>query len=129
LLRLSLKRLDRHAGKRGNGNLLEVGQCQLLHRRAIAVKQFQDGVERRDLRQFGLRLDQGRNLFQAVHDLGIHRMLDPERAVLIERGDAFLGRDKLRATGFRGRFDKIHNDLFGPAIVPRRKRVLRVSSR
>ena len=51
LLRLSLKRLDRHAGQRDNGNLLEVGQCELLHRRAIAVKQFQHGIERRDVRQ------------------------------------------------------------------------------
>ena len=29
-------------------------------------------------------------------------MLDPERAVLIEGGDAFLGRDELRAARFRG---------------------------
>ena len=58
---------------------------------AIAVKQFQDGVERRDVRQFGLRLDQGRNLLQAIHHLGIDRMLDPQRAVLIKRGNALLG--------------------------------------
>jgi hypothetical protein len=45
-------------------------------------------------------------------------MLNPERAVLIKRGDAFLWRHKLRASGFRGRFDKTHNGLFGPAIVP-----------
>jgi len=47
----------------------------------------------------------------------VHRVLNPERAVLIKRGDAFLVRHKLRAAGFRGRFDKIHNGLFGPAIV------------
>ena len=64
---------------------------QLLHRRAIAVKQFQDGIERRDIGQFGLRLDQVGNALQAIHHLGIHRMLHPQRAVLIERGKAFLG--------------------------------------
>ncbi len=33
-------------------------------------------------------------------------MLDPERAVLVEGGDAFLGRDKIRAAGFGGGFDR-----------------------
>ena len=56
-LHLGLKRLDRDVGDRGHPNLLEVRQCQFLHRRAIAVKQLQDGIERRDVRQFGLRLD------------------------------------------------------------------------
>ena len=123
LLRLSLKRLDRHAGQRGNGNLLEVGQCQLLHRGAIAVKQFQDGVERRDVRQFGLRLDQGRNLLQAIHHLRIHWMLDPQCAVLIERGNPRLGRHELRAALSRGRLDEFDDSLFGRAVVPRSQRV------
>ena len=123
LLRLGLKRLDRHAGHRGNANLLDVGQCQLLHRRAIAVKQFQDGVERRDVRQFGLRLDQGRDLLQAIHHLRIDRMLDPQRAVLIKRGNALLGRYELRAALGCSRLDEFHDGLFGRSVVPRSQRV------
>jgi hypothetical protein len=124
LLRLSLKRLDRHAGQRGHGNLLEVRQCQFLHRRAIAVKQFQDGVERRDVRQLGLRLDQRRNLLQAIHHLRIDRMLDPQRAVLIKRGNALLGRYELRAALGCRRLDEFKNSLFSRTVIPRRKRVL-----
>ena len=45
----------------------------------------------------GFALTNVRHALQAIHHLGIHRMLDPQRAVLIERGDSFLGRDKLRA--------------------------------
>ena len=123
LLHLGLKRLDRDVGDRGNANLLDVGQCQLLHRRAIAVKQFQDGVERRDLRQFGLRLDQGGNLLQAIHHLRIHRMLDPQRAVLIKRGNALLGRHELRAALSCSRLDEFYDGLFGRAVVPRSQRV------
>ena len=123
LFHLGLKRLDRHAGNRGKANLLEVGQCQLLHRRAITVKQFQDGVERRDLRQFGLRLDQGRNPLQAIHHLRIHWMLDPQRAVLIKRGNALLGRHELRAALSCSRLDEFKDGLFGRAVVPRSQRV------
>ena len=50
-------------------------------------------------------------------------MLDPERAVLIEGGDAFLGRDKLRAALSRGRLDEFHDSLLGRTVVPRSQRV------
>ena len=87
------------------------------------MKQFQDNVERRDVRQFGLRLDQGRNLLQAIHHLGIHRMLDPQRAVLIKRGNALLGRHELRAALGRSRLDEFYDGLFGRSVVPRSQRV------
>ena len=47
------------------------------------------------------------------HHLRIHRMLDPERAVLIERGDAFRGRDKVGRAFFR-HFDKLDDGFSSP---------------
>ena len=83
------------------------------------------GLERLDLRQFRLRLDQRRDALQAIHHLRIHRMLDPQRAVLIERGDALLGRHELRA-GLLGRgLDEFHDGLLGRAVVPRSQRSVR----
>ena len=65
------------------------------------MEQFQHGAEWRDLRQFGLRLDQRRHALQAIHHLRIDRMLDPERAVLIKRGDALLGSEQNAGRRFR----------------------------
>src|SRR4030095_12167811 len=51
-------------------------------------------------------------------------MLDPERTVLIECSDARLGRDKLRARLVSGRLNELDDNLFGRALVPRRKWIL-----
>src|SRR5205823_11921903 len=50
-------------------------------------------------------------------------MLDPQRAVLIKRGNALLGRYELRAALRRSRLDEFYDGLLGRAVVPRRKRV------
>src|SRR4029077_9719306 len=47
----------------------------------------------------------------------------PERAVLIKRGNALLGRNELRAALGCGRLDEFYDGLFGRAIVPGRQRV------
>ena len=127
LFHLGLKPLDRDVGDRRHANLLEVGQCQLLHHGSVAVKQFQNGVEWRDVRQFGFGLDQRRYLLQAIHHLGVHRMLDPQRAILIERGDALLGWHKLRTALSGRRFDQFKDGLFGRTVVPRSKWILSAS--
>ena len=56
-------------------------------------------------------------------------MLDPERAVLVEGGDAFLGRDKIRTASFGGGFDKVYDGLLRRAVVPLGERILGVSGR
>ena len=71
----------------------------------------------------GFALTRARNLLQAIHHLRIHRMLDPQRAVLIKRGNALLGRHELRAALSRSRLDEFHDGLFGRAVVPRSQRV------
>ncbi len=67
---------------------------EFLHRGAVAVEQFQHGAEGRDFGEFGLLLYQRRDAFEAIHHLRVHRVLDPERAVLVESGDAFPGGTK-----------------------------------
>jgi hypothetical protein len=100
---------------------------ELLHRGPVTVEQFQHGAEGRDLGQFRLSFDQRRHALQAKHHLRIHRMLDPERAVLVKGRDAFLGRDKIRAASFGGGFDKVYDGLLGRALRPRGERILGVS--
>src|SRR6266481_10188638 len=54
-------------------------------------------------------------------------MLDPQRAILIKRGNALLGRYELRAALGCSRLDEFYDGLLGRAVVPRRKRVLSTS--
>src|SRR5205823_8268538 len=51
------------------------------------------------------------------------RMLDPQRAVLIKRGNALLGRYELRTALSGSRLDEFYDGLLGRSVVPRRKRV------
>jgi hypothetical protein len=106
-----------------SGQLFEVGQGQLGDGRTIAFQYLQHGRERSDLGQFGLGLDQRRYALEDVHHLRIHRVLDPQRAVLVEGGDALGGRHELRAALRRGLFTKVDDRLLGRAVVPGRQRV------
>ncbi|MNL62968.1 hypothetical protein D3C87_1870450 [compost metagenome] len=47
----------------------------------------------------------------------------PERAVIIERGNAFRHRHKVRGVGLGDFIDKSDNGLLGFAIVPGGKRI------
>ena len=51
-------------------------------------------------------------------------MLDPQRAVLVEGGDALRGRHELRAGLVGRRMNEVHNGLFGLAVVPGRERII-----
>src|SRR5262249_48559310 len=55
-------------------------------------------------------------------------MLDPERAVLIERRDARLRWNKLRAALSSRSLDEFENSLFGRPVIPRWKLVLSMGS-
>jgi len=50
--------------------------------------------------------------------LGIHRMLDPQRAVLVERGDAVLRRHIVRVRPIGRCFDEIEDRLLRRAVIP-----------
>ncbi len=52
-----------------------------------------------------------------------HRLLAPERAVVVERGDAFRHRHEVRRALLRDLRDELDDGLLRLAVVPRRKRV------
>ena len=52
-----------------------------------------------------------------------HRLLAPERAVVVEGGDAFRHRHKIGRAGFRHLLDEGDDGLLGLAVVPRGERV------
>ncbi len=57
------------------------------------------------------------------HDLAVDRVLDPERAVLVEGGEPVLGRHEVGAAGLGGGPDQVEDRLLGRAVVPGRQRV------
>ena len=59
----------------------------------------------------------------AKSELEIHRLLGPERAVVVERGDALGGRDEVRRALLGDFRDEVDDGLFGRAVVPGRERV------
>ena len=68
----------------------------------------------------------GRHLGQPVEReqaLAVERMLDPGGAVLVEGGDAVLGRDEVRAALGGGLGDEVEDGLLRRAVVPGRQRV------
>jgi hypothetical protein len=67
---------------------------------------------------------QHRHALQAIDQLRVDRMLNPQRAVLIKGGNALLGWNEFCPSGFRGGADKVDDGLFGRAIIPRGQRVL-----
>ena len=71
----------------------------------------------------GFRLDYCRNPIQAIHHLRVHRVGDPQRAVLVKGGDALL-----RRTNFGGRvgggFHEVEDGLLSRSLVPGGQRVL-----
>src|SRR5262249_21380737 len=56
-------------------------------------------------------------------DLEIDRLLAPQRAVVVEGGDAFIDRDEIRAARRRHARDKIDDRRLRRAVVPGRQRV------
>src|ERR1051326_4007150 len=76
-----------------------------------------------EIREFRFSLDDCRHTVQTINHLRVHGMLDPQRAVLIERCDAFLGWDEFRTCWVRSNTNEVDDRAFGVAIVPRWKRI------
>ena len=75
------------------------------------------GLEGLDLGQLRFRLHHRRHPLQAVHHLRVHRVRHPQRAVLVEGGQAGLGRHELRAGLVGGGFHEVQDShLAGPSF-------------
>ena len=85
----------------------------------------QDGFVRLGLRQCRIDLRKLLDAVERKHELEIHRLFGPERAVIVEDGDAFFHRHEISTARLRGALDEGENGLFGPAFVPRRQRIPR----
>ena len=115
-----LERVDRHAGVRHGEDLLQVRHRQLRDGRAVPG---QHGPEGLDVLQPRVLLRHHPDLVKREHDLGVHRLLDPGGAVLVERGDACLGRHEFRVRLVGGHLHELEDRLLGRPVVPRRQGV------
>ena len=61
-------------------------------------------------------------MLEAKHDLRIDRMLDPERAVLVEFRDALLQRDEILARRVGGCAHEVKDRPLRGSVVPRGER-------
>jgi hypothetical protein len=109
-----------HSAQRRGEEFLEVLHRKLRDRLAVA-RHYR--LEWLDVRELGLCLDYRRHALEAVHHLRIHRMLDPQRAVLVERGDTLGRRHELRTSLGRRGLHEFDDRFLGRAVAPRGKRV------
>ena len=86
--------LDIHAGQRRADDLEEVVHREFGDGLAVAGEH---GPERLDLGELRLRLHNSGHAIEAIDDLRVDRMLDPQRAVLVEGRDALFRRHEFRA--------------------------------
>ena len=84
--------------------LIKLLQRQLRDRLAIAG---QHGPERLDLGELGLCLHDRRHAIKAIDELRVDRMLDPQRAVLVEGRDALRERHEVRGLRRRSSHGRI----------------------
>ena len=69
-----------------------------------------------------------RERFDAVEDenrLEIQRLFGPERAVVVEDGDAFGGRNEVRRAVLRHLLDEGEDGFLRCGVIPRRQRICR----
>ena len=122
-----LELLGGHAGVRGHDDL-ERWPCSPpasapftspLSSEANGSLSFHSGMLRRE------RL----HAVEREEELEIHRLLGPERAVVVEGGDALGERHEVRRAFRRDLRDEVDDGLLGRAVVPRGQRVRRRSAR
>src|SRR5262249_32399218 len=65
------------------------------------------------------------HLVDGEDELVVHRLLDPQGAVVVERGEAVLGLDVIRSTLFGDARHIIEDRLLRRAVVPGRQRIFR----
>ena len=110
-----------HARMRGHEEFQDhfVAACERSFQ--IALKQR---CERFFRFPFGMQRCERLHAVECEIQLNGHRLLAPERAVVVERGDAFRHRHEVRRVRLGHFLDKGDDGLFGLAVVPRRKRVI-----
>ena len=67
---------------------------------------------------FGFFRHDRRHAFKAIDHLGVHWVLDPQRAVLVEGGDALLRRHEFSARLVGRRLDEFEDGLLRRSVIP-----------
>jgi hypothetical protein len=88
----------------------QLGNCLAVAR--------ENHLEWLDVLEFRVLLHHRGHPVEAVDDLRIDRVFDPERAILVKGGDAFFGLHKLRACPVGRGLDEVEDRLFCGTIVP-----------
>ena len=104
----------------GNHEIDEALLAQSGERGKVPI---QDRLERLPVRQFRVGLGEYLGAVEHESRLHIYRLLGPERAVVVEGGDALLDRHEIRTALARHPFDESGDGRFGAAVVPGRKRI------
>jgi hypothetical protein len=84
---------------------------------ALAITRHH-GFKRLDFCQVRLFLHDHGHPIQTVEYLRVHRMLDPERAVLVKGGNTLFLRHKTAARLVSGRLNEFGYRLLGGPVVP-----------
>src|SRR5208337_3875929 len=100
-----------------------ISKKSLIESFAIASRSPERTVSN-GLRSFnsGFAFTRSPTWFHAEDDLRVHRMLDPERAVLVEFGDALFRRHEVLARRIGGDAYEVEDRLLRRSVVPRRER-------
>ena len=84
---------------------------------------FEHGLERLLVLPFRVLRRQRLDAVEGERELEIHRLLGPQRAVVVEHGDAFGGRHEIRSGVLGDAPDEIDDRFLCRAVVPRRQRI------
>ncbi len=116
-----LELVGRHAGVRRHHDLeqrlVASGECALeiaLQHRRIRLLRLPLGMLRR----------QGLDAVEREQTLHVHRLLGPQRAVVVERCDALVRRDVVGTRLVGGLADELNDRLFRRPVGPRREVVV-----
>jgi hypothetical protein len=112
--------LRAYAGMGGGDDLRPVALSELRHRLVVAGEHR---LERLLVLPLGVLRRERRQAVEREHRLGVERVLDPERAVVVEGGDAVGGRHIVGAAFGGHRLDERDDRLPGRPVIPRGQRV------
>jgi hypothetical protein len=110
----------------GGDDLRPVALAEFRHRRTVAGE---NRLERLLLLPVGMFRRQLVHPVEREHRLRVQRMRHPQRAVLIEGGDAILGRHEARAPLVGRGLNERDDRLLRRAVVPRGEGIVRRLSR
>ncbi len=112
--------LRRHAGMGGCHDLEQTLLARCCERLDVA---FEHRLERLRVLPFRVLRRERLHPIERKGELEIDRLLGPQRAVIVEGGDAFGLRHEVGAAFRRGPADEIEDRLLYRAVVPRRQRI------